>query len=592
MHTVSLARLFFCAPVVTFSIAYEVHFVGLDDKAALRALQDASQLVALQNRPPASINGLRYRVNSDLPSLIQTLHAFAYYDAAISTDIQTEKENVQVYLLVQPGTQYNLASYAIFNGDCKQMSEIPCCAPITYEDLGLQLSKPALSTDIVNAELNLLTELARCGYPLAYIDKRRVEVDMKGKTVEAASCVQEGPLAKFGYTSFFGLQGIDPQFIASKIGWQEGDIYNPDLIESTQERLLKSELFSSVYITHGDVLDEQGTLPMKLRVSEAKHRRITLGAFYGTVDGPGFTFTWTHRNVRGMGEIVSLKGDISQRLIAGNISYKKPDFLSFNQNYRAFAELSLENIYAYRGFIYRFANYIDRKIDPKRNASIGLKLEHINVSESASNDTYLLLGLPIFMRYDRADSFLDPTHGYSIVYSATPYQSFFSFNQRFVKQRLTGNFYIPFHPSKRVILALRCQLGSIAGARQHEVPLTKLFLGGSEDDLRGYRYKTVSPLTPHRKHRKPYGGRSAVFTSVEARLKITKTIGVVPFADFGTVTFSEIPDFSAKWYKSVGVGLRYYAFFGPLRVDIGFPLDKRKGVDSSFQIYASVGQTF
>ena len=40
-----------------------------------------------------------------------------------------------------------------------------------------------------------------------------------------------------------------------------------------------------------------------------------------------------------------------------------------------------------------------------------------------------------------------------------------------------------------------------------------------------------------------------------------------------------------------GLGLRYYAGFGPLRADIAVPLDKRTG-DADFQIYISIGQAF
>lgn len=143
--------------------------------------------------------------------------------------------------------------------------------------------------------------------------------------------------------------------------------------------------------------------------------------------------------------------------------------------------------------------------------------------------------------------------------------------------------------TKRLIFAGRVQFGSIAGANQKNVPLPLLFLGGSEDDLRGYRYKTVSPLN---EHRKPYGGRSAIFLTAETRFRFTETIGIVTFADFGTVTFQQAPQFNAKWFKAVGCGLRYFTFFGPLRFDIGFPLDKREGVDPAYRIYASIGQTF
>lgn len=99
---------------------------------------------------------------------------------------------------------------------------------------------------------------------------------------------------------------------------------------------------------------------------------------------------------------------------------------------------------------------------------------------------------------------------------------------------------------------------------------------------------TVSPLN---ENNKPLGGRSAVFLTAETRIRFTESLGLVPFADFGTVTLGEMPTFDAKWYKSVGVGLRIYTFFGPLRFDIGFPLDRRH-IDPAFRIYASIGQTF
>ncbi len=232
------------APAVSLALTYEVHFVGLDDSAALRAVVDASQLVSLQKRPPASINGLRYRMASDVPEILRVLRAFSYYDATLTTDLEvTEKEPYQVYVFIQSGPPFKLASYEVFNGDCKQLAEIPNCHPFTPQELGLELGKPAHSVEIVNGELNLLTELSKCGYPLAYIDKRRVEVDMSDQTVHAAACIQEGPLAKFGPSTFFGLKGIKPRFIDSKIGWKEGEIYDSDLIVKTQERLLKSELF-------------------------------------------------------------------------------------------------------------------------------------------------------------------------------------------------------------------------------------------------------------------------------------------------------------------------------------------------------------
>ena len=142
--------------------------------------------------------------------------------------------------------------------------------------------------------------------------------------------------------------------------------------------------------------------------------------------------------------------------------------------------------------------------------------------------------------------------------------------------------------SEKIVFAWRAVLGSLIGAPLADIPMTKLFFGGSDDDLRGYKYRTVSPTN---NKGDPKGGRSAIYLSFEPRLRITQTIGVVPFTDWGVVTTKQYPTPFGKWYKSAGIGFRYYTFFGPMRLDIAFPLNQRK-IDHWFRFYASIGQTF
>lgn len=575
--------LWIVAPLFLSAMPYELTFVGLNDQAAMKALLDHSDLVSLQDRPPASINGIRYRIAGDIPQMIDVLHAYGYYDATITSDVQLEKETAQVSILIHPGPQYKIASYEVFRGpDCNERA-----CPFPLESLGLKVGAPAYSVSLVNAELNLLMELSRCGYPLASVEKRKIVVDMQTKEVEAAACIDEGPLSKFGPTTIFGLKNVKSDFVLKRVGWQEGETYSPDQVQETQKRLLNSNLFSSVLISHAGELDEQGELPIKLRLAEAKHRQITLGVFYATVDGPGGTFNWTHRNVRGLGETVSLDGEFSKRYLAGKLTYKKPDFWAMDQTLRMIGQIEREHINPYIAFTYRGAGFLDKIVDSKSNVSVGLEVQHINVANSASNGTYLFIDIPMLAKYNTTDDLLNPTRGCTLVYQPHLFQSLEHPHQQFIKQRLTATFYLPLY-RKWFIFAGRLQFGSIAGARQREVPLPILFLGGSEDDLRGYRYMTVSPLN---ENNKPLGGRSAVFLTAETRIRFTESLGLVPFADFGTVTLGEMPTFDAKWYKSVGVGLRIYTFFGPLRFDIGFPLDRRH-IDPAFRIYASIGQTF
>jgi len=574
-------------PWVLSALTYETQLVGLADDACLNALKSRSQLLSLQERPPASVNGLRYRVEADLPKLTEVLKAFSYYDGALTYEITGEEPTYQVTVFIHPGIPYKLGSYQVVHAGCIEPVHLPNCCPLTAEQLGLTLGKPTSSIDLVNGELGVLTELSRCGYPLAFLDKRRIEVDTEHKEVNAAVCVEEGPFSKFGPTSIFGLTGVHPRYIERRLEWREGEAYDSDAVAATQERLMNTNLFSSVYISHGEELDGQGELPMKLRLTEAKHRKLSFGVFYGTVDGPGVSFVWTNYNLRGMGEVLHFKGEVSTRVSDGHLEYRKPDFLGVGQTYRLHGDVSQEDIKPYRAFSVQASTFFDKKWEQK-SVSVGAKVEHVHVSHSATNGTYLLAGLPVFAAYDSSDDDLNPTTGTTLVYQVTPYQSLFHATQRFVKQRLTMTGYIPLS-SKKCVLALRGQFGSIAGAQRQNVPLPLLFLGGSIDELRGYRYKTVSPLNSDNQ---PLGGRSAVFLTAELRIRLVGPLGLVPFADFGTVTSSEIPTLDAKWFKSVGVGVRYFAFFGPLRFDVGFPLDRRKGLDSLFKLYASVGQAF
>ena len=63
--------------------------------------------------------------------------------------------------------------------------------------------------------------------------------------------------------------------------------------------------------------------------------------------------------------------------------------------------------------------------------------------------------------------------------------------------------------------------------------------------------------------------------------------------DGGNVYNSTIPNFKNGIYWGIGVGLRYYTQFGPLRVDVAFPLRKRStGIDKAYQLYFSIGRLF
>jgi translocation and assembly module TamA len=73
-------------------------------------------------------------------------------------------------------------------------------------------------------------------------------------------------------------------------------------------------------------------------------------------------------------------------------------------------------------------------------------------------------------------------------------------------------------------------------------------------------------------------------------VKTFGNFGIVPFLDGGTVYTTAFPGLGDFQYGA-GVGVRYYSNFGPIRLDVGTPLNPKPG-DSRIAVYVSLGQAF
>ncbi len=65
---------------------------------------------------------------------------------------------------------------------------------------------------------------------------------------------------------------------------------------------------------------------------------------------------------------------------------------------------------------------------------------------------------------------------------------------------------------------------------------------------------------------------------------------MVPFFDAGSYYETSVPQLNQRLFYGVGLGLRYYTAFGPLRLDLATPLYKRSAI--RVQVYVSLGEAF
>jgi translocation and assembly module TamA len=139
-----------------------------------------------------------------------------------------------------------------------------------------------------------------------------------------------------------------------------------------------------------------------------------------------------------------------------------------------------------------------------------------------------------------------------------------------------------------LIFASRAALGLISWAGRDAVPADLRFYSGGGGSVRGYAFQTLGPLEDD----EPVGGASLLELNTELRVKVTKQFGFVVFLDGGTAFEPAYPDFGERLRWGAGAGVRYYTPFGPLRLDVAAPLDRRPGVDAGYQFYLSLGQAF
>ena len=568
--------------------SYEVVFEGVKDSEQLELIQSASQLEKLKDSPPATLLGLKRRAEGDMNNIIQALQSQAFYGAKV--DFSIENKRSRVIVKIQPGPIYPFAAFNIRyfqNGEKISSDDLQC--PITLQDLDIEIGSPAFPETIISAEDTLLDNLNLQGYAFASIKKRDVFADHQAKNITVELDVETGPLTYFGPLSIKGIDRVDEIFFYKKLRWHQGELYSPKKLEKTQEALELSGLFRSVNITQAEKPVEGNLLPLEISVLEAKQRSIGFGLNYTTSLGPGITGEWEDRNIFGDGQKLSIRGDVWQKLQEGSISYTIPDFKRQDQNLIWLLDYQHEKTKSFTENAFSFSGTIERKINERLRISYGAMYKRLRSQRSDFNGTFDLLKAPLQLRWSNTDSILEPTKGGTIQLKCIP--SFQIFHPRFAYciNSFTGSIYQSLTADKRHVFAAKLLVGTIFGASEHEIPPPERFYAGSESTLRGYQYLTVSPLGHHHK---PLGGRSIIVYSMELRNRIGKDFGLVFFYDIGNVYTNALPNFTTKMRQSVGLGVRYYTPIGPLRLDIAFPLNKRRHLDHSFEAYFSIGQSF
>lgn len=129
-----------------------------------------------------------------------------------------------------------------------------------------------------------------------------------------------------------------------------------------------------------------------------------------------------------------------------------------------------------------------------------------------------------------------------------------------------------------------------------ELPASERFFAGGDTSVRGFALDRLGTPETIDRNGFPKGGNAVVVLNAELRIPVWRDLGAVTFVDAGNV-FNRVGDFSfADIRPTSGVGLRYRSPIGPLRVDLGFKLDRQRlptgALEPRTELHISLGQAF
>ncbi|WP_372623511.1 autotransporter assembly complex protein TamA [Falsiroseomonas sp.] len=602
-----LLSLLIAAPAATQqpTLRYQASFVPTGEQALDSALAEASQLRALAEDAPVDAYGLVARAEAEPARLEEVLHAEGYWAPRIEIRIAGEPaatpglaarleaaspEQVPVEVRVEPGPRYTYRRLAL------RAATPEGRAPVAALELPAELApgEPARTDPVLDAEAALLDALRRAGHPLAAIADREVVVDHDAQAMDVAWTLAPGPRAAFAMPGIAGETEVSRRLISRVAGRLTGEPYSPQRLERTRRDLLALGAFDTVRVRAAERLDAAGRLPVTFSVADRPRNAAGVTLAYETNYGPSGRVYYERRNLFGNAELLRIEAGVSRIGTSGGTadvnyrlgaSLRRPGLLGGRTSLVLEAAALRERLEAYDRDAIVTSAILERPIGERWLLRGGPIFETGRIGRDGNLEPFTLLGLVTGVRYDSTASLLDPRSGVRVDLSVTPYADLAE-GGGFVRALGTARTYFDFTGDGGTVLALRATLGSLVGASR-EVPLDKRFYAGGGGSVRGYDFQGIGPRDALGR---PLGGSSLVEGSVELRQRVSGNFGMVAFLDAGSVGASETPDFS-DLRLGAGLGVRYATAIGPLRLDVGLPLNRQAG-DTGYGIYVGLGQAF
>ncbi len=598
------------------------------DEAEIEELSDTLVLGFPQKEPPFSERGdfvdrfealstieelgdgdenvaqLAARAKKDQELLDTLLRVYGYYDGEIIRTIgtheagdETAAQRPRVRFDVIPGPRY---AYGVIDlGDLDTAVD----AIILRESFGIQAGDYLQSDTILTERFDLDRALGETGYAFAEIDEPELLIDHERVEGDLTMPVRPNGKYVFGDVVSNDEEFLSSRHLATIARFDPGDVYKRSLEFDLRRAITATGLVSTVGVEAREVVppsgDEPGVVAMDVTMERAKLRTISGAIGYGSEEGIRVQASWEHRNFFPSEGALRLRGILGTREQLVGATFRKNNFGGRDKVLTADAYASSVDTIAYDADTVALTGTYERTSTLlfQKPLAWGVGAEILATDERnrviggvpRPRQTYFIASIFGRATIDTSDSLLDPTRGFRLTGFLGPETSRTGGQQYYyLRNQVDASYYQSI--GEKTVIAGRLRFASIQGSELTGIaPSRRLYAGGG-GSVRGYGYQAIGPKNDFLE---PTGGRSLVEASLEARIGtglFDGALSVVPFVDAGSVSIDTIPDF--RFIKfGAGLGVRYATGFGPIRLDVGIPLNPDPD-DSAVGVYISLGQAF
>ena len=577
------------------------------------------KIFTMKDKPVSSMNALTERVNSDVATIHKNLHVNGFYNAEVNSDIKNNNNGgVQVSIRVDLKNKFKLVKNIKFLDRDENFNDY--YSKLLAEKFKSKKASMAEIREVIDGSLNVLKSQ---GFYNPIAKKKKVSINYEKGEASLNLEIITGQCVNFGKTHVTAFPGIDPKFIANRFDWEEGELFNNDKINSGIEKLKDTQIFSSVSVVPDESSISEDRIPIIVKVDEDKKHAIDFSLMYSGVRNMNFEkksqvnkglksiiarVSWSRFNAFGGGEklVVNMEGTPmktgSRRTdYAFEVNLLQPDVFSRDaiMEYWVSRRQELTNVF------FRKSDRVEMQYNyPVSNflfSSLGVIAEknYVDSEEAFFVDErlkrrYDAWTIPVTLNYRRTDSSLNPNDGYHLLSKFSCVKLSRMKENNLKSYRLSCSYYYPIDSdTKKNVLAFCVTRRGILCKNIDDVPLDKRIYAGGLDSVRGYASQMATEMI--RGIDSMMGGKSATEINCEYRRKINRDWGVTTFCDGARIYGNKSKYFEIekkRWFFSFGIGARYYTSIGPIRLDLAFPINRRKHVDSKVQFVMSLGQAF